>query len=202
MPNWCFNNLKISASPTQIQSLMQKAKGPESPELTEHVPFSMLPFVEHLISEDYETNWYNENCELLGCKWFPEIVKEDIEVYEDFVLLRFETPWAPSTDATRHIANWLLSQGHAFRIEHSYEEFGEAFCGLLTIDNDDESEEMGHLYEIFGDDMSVYDDHYLQEIAAEFDTTVDEIKQAAKTNGSVRFCPDFYTASRDALSDL
>lgn len=191
MPNWCSNYIEISASKEAITRLIKTAKAKSEPDNEEIVEFSFLPFVEHLIGEDYKDNWYELNREvLLGCKWFPELTHVDFE--EQRIEVSFETPWGPSYLATRHLAEWLKKHDPEFSLAHYYEEPGMGFCGIIKIDADGESELEGERIEIYVED---YDQSDIKTVASLFHVSEQAIKDIMKNHTEdewVAFYPQFF----------
>lgn len=201
MPNWCSNYLEIHASPEAIDQLLTKAKAPPCPDSQEIVEFSFLPFVEHLIPENEDA--FNTNCNLIGCKWFPDLNHIDRE--EDSVLLSFETPWSPSENATRHLASWLQQIDPQCQIIHSYEECGMAFCGILTITADGETHDQGDYFEIECNEVGYSDDSDLEYITEHFEITTGEIRkqaQACAEYGYLAFYPKFFEGYGSSSASL
>jgi len=201
MPNWCSNYLTIEASPEAIQALLLKANASENPYSDRIVEFSFLPFVQHLIPDNYKDNSYHLNCDvLIGCKWFPDLNHVDLDG-DNHVHLSFETPWGPSILATRHLAAWIHQLDPNARLVHEYEEPGMAFCGLLTIDSDGEEDLHGECTEVEIGELKSAPAADLEYITRTFKITVDELRILAANYSelgdeeTLYFYPDFYKDS-------
>ncbi|MDF1816322.1 MAG: hypothetical protein P1V20_29250 [Verrucomicrobiales bacterium] len=193
MPNWCSNYIEISASKEAVSKLCAAARAPSCPGSKTTVEFSFLPFVEHLLPDDYENNIGETNYDLIGCKWFPQFNHMDHN--GDQLHISFETPWGPSENATRHLAAWLEELDPEFQIIHSYEETGMAFCGLLEIDKNGERSSHGDRYEIDCAEINTDDDIDLECIISTFEISAEEIHKAAAGNseyGYLAFYPEFF----------
>jgi len=200
MPNWCYNHIEINASPDAIKKLIQNAKAPASPQHKEIVEFSYLPFVKHLLPQNYEDEWYSSYREILGSKWFPDISIFDVDT--DSLTLGFDSAWAPTTTGTEHIAQWLRShtQGE-FSIIHSYEEAGMAFCGVLTVSRSGSEEQYGDMLELYLDDPILQDEADTDEFLKQIDVSREQLREwiaEAEHEDYLRFIPEFYADhSRD-----
>ena len=118
MPNWCYNNVKISFDSENESELRDKVA--EDKEL-----FSQF----FPIPEEEKENWYDWNVSNWGTKW--DATPMDITWEDDCVHFRMDTAWGPPTrfyEKMEQLGYW---------IEAYYLEEGMAFCGQYMDGNDD-----------------------------------------------------------------
>ena len=119
MPNWCYNNVKISFDSENEQELRDAIDSDKD-------LFSQFhPMPE---TEDKEA-WYGWNIANWGTKW--DAAPFDIEWEDDCVNFRLETAWSPPI----HFYEKMEELG--YDIEAYYLEEGMAFCGQYMDGNDD-----------------------------------------------------------------
>jgi hypothetical protein len=194
MPNWCTNYIEFCACENVIAALLKKARGPVSPfDDDNNAGFSLLPFVEHLLPDTYSETWYEDNINILGCKRFPYIEENQLHISEGMLSMSFLTPWAPSDNATRHIAKWMSEQGFEYSINHAYDEAGCSYCGVLTIDSEiGETEEIGSYTSLCSEEILAMDEEELAQVSKDFDMSQEELLRHAKMDDFVVICPPFY----------
>ena len=110
MPNWCYNNVKVSFDSENEQAL-REALDSEKELFNELLPRPA----------DQDENWYDWNISNWGTKW--DTKPYDIEWDDDVVTFRLETAWGPPIGFYDH----LQSLGYIVRAY--YLEEGMAFTG-------------------------------------------------------------------------
>ena len=118
MPNWCYNNVKISFDSENESELRDKVS--EDKEL-----FSQF----FPIPEEEKENWYDWNITNWGTKW--DATPADVNWEDDCVRFRMDTAWGPPTrfyEKMEQLGYW---------VEAYYLEEGMAFCGQYMDGNDD-----------------------------------------------------------------
>ena len=119
MPNWCYNNVKISFDSGNESELRDKLS--EDKDL-----FSQFhPMPE---TEDKDA-WYGWNISNWGTKW--DATPTNINWEDDCVTFQLETAWSPPI----HFYEKMEELG--YDIEAYYLEEGMAFCGQYMDGNDD-----------------------------------------------------------------
>ena len=192
MPHWCQNKLEIKASKEAIAALKTKAKGKSNPLSEEIEEFSFLPFVDHLIPEDYEKTWHGTNHELLGCKWFPQ--HADCQVTDTTLTVRFDTPWDPSLRATEHVGSWIATIDPDSVLTHSYNESGCGFCGVMEISSDGIAHDEGAFFTFERDELTEMTDQEISRISQATGRSIKEIRMLPQTSDEefIDVFPRFY----------
>ena len=119
MPNWCYNNVRISFDSENETELRDKLS--EDKDLFSQ--FHPMPETED------KDGWYGWNLANWGTKW--DAAPFDIEWEDDCVNFRLETAWSPPI----HFYEKMEELG--YDIEAYYLEEGMAFCGQYMDGNDD-----------------------------------------------------------------
>ena len=119
MPNWCYNNVKISFD-SENESELRDAIDSDKDLFSQFHPMPE--------TEDKDA-WYGWNIANWGTKW--DAAPFDIEWEDDCVNFRLETAWSPPI----HFYEKMEELG--YDIEAYYLEEGMAFCGQYMDGNDD-----------------------------------------------------------------
>jgi hypothetical protein len=137
MPNWCTNYLTITSTDKAMMDKIRKGvyndKGlfalfyPIPEELNyevSHPPTKTEEEIQALTEKYGAGDWYSWSIKNWGCKWDAR----DFDIYEDnnedFLSLRFDTPWGPPIDFYRTFA-----EDYKVTISADYREEGMEFCG-------------------------------------------------------------------------
>lgn len=118
MPNWCYNNVKISFDSDNESELRDKVS--EDKEL-----FSQF----FPIPEEEKENWYDWNISNWGTKWDAKPI--NIEWESDCVTFNLDTAWGPP------IMFYEKMEQLGYWVEAYYLEEGMAFVGQYMDGNDD-----------------------------------------------------------------
>jgi hypothetical protein len=118
MPNWCYNNVKISFDSDNESELRDKVS--DDKELFGQ--FFPIP-------EEEKENWYDWNITNWGTKW--DATPNNVNWENDCVTFNIDTAWGPPTrfyEKMEELGYW---------VEAYYLEEGMAFCGQYMDGNDD-----------------------------------------------------------------
>jgi len=118
MPNWCYNNVKISFDSENEQELRDKVRFDKDL----FCQFAPMP-------ESVGDGWYEWNISNWGTKWDAQPF--DINWEDDCVTFQLETAWSPP------IGFYEKMEELGYDIEAYYLEEGMAFCGQYMDGNDD-----------------------------------------------------------------
>jgi hypothetical protein len=192
MPNWCDNTITITAADEVLELLLQKAKGPKYEDSTEIVDFSYYQFFTKelgLIPPD-ENLVCEYNNETLGCKWYPEVYH--VEKGEEYLVLGFQSAWAPPEQGTKRIMDWLAEYDDTAQATHTFYEPGCIFCGVLTYGHGVDSLQEGEYHELDSAAILESSDEDLQLLANVGETTIDALKQLAEETDEITICPPWF----------
>ena len=144
MPNWCYNNLDISAkTPEQTEMLERVSKAEDGAGFISQ--FLPLPDVlkdttapsrddmpseqrEALIAETGYDNWYTWQVENWGTKWDPEVMSADFDGIT--LSLSFDSAWSPPIA----FYEWLHENG--YEVSATYYEPGMDYAGEWCMGDD------------------------------------------------------------------
>lgn len=199
MPNWCDNYLAISAEPQVIQALLEKATAKASPNCDVIRKFSYLPFVQDVIDncENYSERWYEVNIASLGCKWFPVIEADMVNISETEITISFDSAWSPPLEGTRAIGDWLRAQGFHFTLILTYEEPSNAFCGVYTADQHGELDQHGDYIEVEAEELRQGKAEDYAGLCQSFGISFEALQARAEEGVEyVTLAPTFYTDAR------
>ena len=126
MPNWCYNNVKISFDSENEQELRDKVRFDKDL----FCQFAPMP-------ESVGDGWYEWNISNWGTKWDAQPF--DINWEDDCVTFQLETAWSPP------VGFYEKMEELGYDIEAYYLEEGMAFCGQYMDGNDDYYEYGGML---------------------------------------------------------
>lgn len=141
MPNWCYNNFKVSGPKKDIdefESFLDKHEGKNwfdfflpTPEELEKVnsPNNDASLAEQLYEKYGATDWYTWNVENWGCKW--NCTADNWLREEDSISFSFQSPWSPPI----HLYEFI--EDHDLHVEASYLEEGMCFIGCYSDGMDD-----------------------------------------------------------------
>lgn len=151
MPNWCYNNLDITATTDEQKAVLDKVSKAEAadgfigmfmptPEIlkgtTSPAPADLDPELrQQMIAETGFDNWYDWQVANWGTKWDPEIL--NCEFDGTTMSVSFDSAWAPPIG----FYEFLKEQG--YEVMANYYEPGMDFGGFWE-DGDDR-----HLEDIF-----------------------------------------------------
>lgn len=122
MANWCFNSLTITPSKNNLSKFVEDFKNLG---ITDSI-FEGLIGVKENFKEHFGTKWDIPKSDI------NNIDDEDIDLWDDFVLLEFHTAWTPCEGFTRD-----LSEKYGLEIKHFYSEPGCDFSGeYLYLDGE------------------------------------------------------------------
>ena len=120
MPNWCYNNVKISANGNEeLLKKLQDAVQENKELFNQFVP----------IPESEKDNWYSWNCENWGTKWDSE--PHNIDWDDDTVSFSMDTAWSPPVEFYRKMEEL------GYHVEAYYHEEGMGFVGYYEDGHDD-----------------------------------------------------------------
>jgi len=135
MPNWCYNNLKITANTDAHRAALVAIMVAAT---TDQEIFNvMVPRPDTVFTGDFGpvereihgfNNWYDWNNANWGTKWDTTVTSSSVD--GDTVSLSFDTAWSPPIA----MYNTLVTQG--FTVVADYYEPGMMFCGIW--DNGDD----------------------------------------------------------------
>jgi hypothetical protein len=122
MPNWCSNEVVITANdPAVIEKIMSIAPGEDS-------EFSMENFVPTPNELLEGTGWYEWRIKEWGTKW--DMSELYMSTSERSISLGYSTAWSPN------IAFWeSFSKFYPVKISHQYLEEGMCFIGEASIED-------------------------------------------------------------------
>jgi hypothetical protein len=133
MPNWCVNNLQLTGTVEQIDSIKQKLDACEGKDFFD----VFVPNAEHAGQGDGE-RWYGYNLENYGCKWNCNTFDYEVDGEGTNITIRFDSPWGPPIALFETIYNEQELGVLAY-----YEESGMAFCGRWEDGSDEYYEYSG-----------------------------------------------------------
>lgn len=116
MPNWCMNNLQITAKPEQINELTQALEKCEGEDFFD----IFVPNAEEAGEGD---DWYGYNSATYGCKWNCKAYEWDVDGEGTTISISFDSPWGPPDALFNTISDRFES------VVAYYYEPGMAFCG-------------------------------------------------------------------------
>jgi len=106
MPNWCYNNLDITATNDEQKAVLEKVSKAEAQE----------------VWVDGCNNWYDWQVQNWGTKWDPEIFGS-CNYDGETLTVSFESAWAPPIA----FYEWLVEQG--YEVSANYYEPGMDYAG-------------------------------------------------------------------------
>jgi hypothetical protein len=168
MPNWCTNYLQIKSKDKTIMDKIRKGVYnddklfalfyPLPEELNydlSHPPTKTDEEIQALKEKYGAGDWYSWSLKNWGCKWDACDFDIQEDNNEDYLSLRFSTPWGPPIDFYRNFA-----EDYKVEINADYSEEGMDFCGKFqSLVKDGEvyiSEDYRNLDEIKEDILSRY----------------------------------------------
>lgn len=116
MPNYCFNEIKITGDNDKIIGITKKIKSSKNDLLFETLIGKHPKYTDE--------NWYEKNCEWFGCKWDVSINECNIEFGDDFIIMNLHTAWSPAEPFCK-----TLSKKYSVNVEIKYFESGCDFAG-------------------------------------------------------------------------
>ena len=144
MPNWCYNNLDITATNDEQKAMLEKVSKAEPAEgfigmflpLPEILKDTTSPTPQDLDEVQQQTmiaqtgfdNWYDWQVHNWGTKWDPEVM--DCNFDGTTMSVSFDSAWAPPIA----FYEWLKEQG--YEVSANYYEPGMDFAGEW-VDGDD-----------------------------------------------------------------
>ena len=129
MPNWCYNNLKVSGDLTKLKDFYEKSKDKEGNFRLDGLhPTPTSPENE----SELFPGWYTWRINNWGTKWDVDatVKCEPSEAYQSLEL-SFDSAWGPPIEWLQHVA--ALYPELDFVMD--YMEPGMAFCGVATGSN-------------------------------------------------------------------
>jgi len=182
MPNWCYNNVDITATTEEGKALLERVSRAEAADgffgmflpLPEILRDTVSPTPDNLdsvqrqvmIAQTGHTNWYDWQVANWGTKWDIDPVSEDFDGVT--LSLSFDSAWAPPVQ----FYEYLREQG--FEVSANYYEPGMAYAGewvngedfmiddvyaLARLETSELSEQEYNILDQFG----VYDDLAMME---------------------------------------
>jgi hypothetical protein len=137
MPNWCYNNLDITATTPEQKAVLERVSRAEPedgfiglfmplPEIlkdtTSPAPDDLDPELrEQMIRETGFDNWYDWQVANWGTKWDPDV--EVLDWDGTTLSVSFDSAWSPPIG----FYEWLTEQGYA--VSANYYEPGMNFAG-------------------------------------------------------------------------
>lgn len=128
MPNWCMNNLQITASVDEIKEIELQLDQCEGKSFFD----IFVPNSEEAGKGD---DWYSYNCATYGCKWNCDASDWDVDGEGTTISISFDSPWGPPEELFKTISERYYS------VLAYYYEPGMAFCGKF-MDGYDECYEI------------------------------------------------------------
>lgn len=100
MPNWVYNDVRISGKPEDVNAFLSKAaQVNEWNEGERFMNFSFTNFVAPGEGVDYEKDWYEWNVNNWGVRGDARLADIDLSPDESSALICFETAWGIPTPA-------------------------------------------------------------------------------------------------------
>lgn len=144
MPNWCYNNLDITAKTPEQKEMLEKVSKAEAadgfigmfmplPEILEDTTSPTPQDIDEvqqnaMIAQTGYDNWYDWQVNNWGTKWDPEIVSCDFD--GETLSVSFDSAWSPPIA----FYEWLVEQG--YEVSANYYEPGMDYAGEW-VDGDD-----------------------------------------------------------------
>lgn len=138
MPNWCYNNLDITATNDEQKAVLEKVSKAEAADgfisMFLPLPEALKDTVKGSGEEAQEVwvdgcnNWYDWQVQNWGTKWDPEVM--DCDYDGETLTVSFDSAWAPPVA----FYEWLQEQG--YQVSANYYEPGMDFAGEW-VDGDD-----------------------------------------------------------------
>lgn len=148
MPNWCYNDLRIShEDKSKVDELVKFLEDNEDAEK----PEKGLGYFFNPIPADEEENWYQWNVDNLGTKWdfhVQDFSRDD----DNEVWCNFDTAWSPPIS----LYEYLTENG--WDVSAQYHEPGMGFVGEY-VDGEDSSYDYDFDDEDWSDDVP---DHLIE----------------------------------------
>jgi len=144
MPNWCYNNLSITATNDEQKAMLERVSKAEAddgfigmfmplPEIlkdtTSPSPADLDPELRtKMITETGFDNWYDWQVANWGTKWDPDV--QGAEFDGETLSVSFDSAWSPPIG----FYEYLVEQG--YEVDANYYEPGMDFGGFW-VDGDD-----------------------------------------------------------------
>ena len=128
MPNWCSNNLQITATESEIKEIKEALDKSEGKEFFD----IFVPSAEQAGKGE---EWYAYNVEVYGFKWNCDTMSWDVDSEGTTITISFDSPWSPPSQLYETLAERYQS------VVAYYYEPGMAFCGKF-VDGFDETFEI------------------------------------------------------------
>jgi hypothetical protein len=144
MPNWCYNNLDITANTPEQKEMLERVSRAEPAEgfislfmpLPEILKDTTSPTPQNIDEVQQQTmiaqtgfdNWYDWQVHNWGTKWDPEVMSADWD--GETLSVSFDSAWAPPIA----FYEWLQEQGYT--VYANYYEPGMDYGGFYE-DGDD-----------------------------------------------------------------
>lgn len=145
MPNWCYNNLDITATTDEQKAQLERVSKAEPADgfigmflpLPEILKDTTSPTPDDLdtvqrstmIAQTGHDNWYNWQVANWGTKWDPEVM--DCDYDGETLTVSFDSAWAPPIK----FYEWLVENG--YEVNANYYEPGMDFGGFWVDGEDD-----------------------------------------------------------------
>ena len=136
MPNWCFNQLKLTCSEDSLKRFYEENKNNEEDQELDFL--KSVPQPEHISSTNGDLssnelltipNWYNWNLSNLGTKW--NVRDAEYINNNENIIYNFETAWSPPIPWVFKVS--IKYSEITFELDYSEEAMG--FAGLIEIKN-------------------------------------------------------------------
>lgn len=163
MPNWCFNQLEIVGSNTQLLNALELLKEEGKKELTFNIakPQPHNLYKDSISSDDVEKlnaagipNWYDWNIYNWGTKW--DACNSYIDLQDEFLDITFETAWSPPIGWFYALVDRLKEKKIDVRVLLKYHEEGMGFCGSILMEEDYELYEYEGAIKLIQEDVGYY----------------------------------------------
>ena len=118
MPNWCNNDVTITASKEKIDALVDVLTN-----FQEETGVRELFAVIRPRPADQEDNWYEWNCSNWGTKWDASVYHWD-QTDEQTIQVSFDTAWSPPLA----LYEYMVANGYS--VSATYNEPGMCFAGI------------------------------------------------------------------------
>lgn len=153
MPNWCYNNLDITATTDEQKAVLEQVSKAEPAEgfigmflpLPEILKDTTSPTPQDIdevqqqamIAQTGYDNWYDWQVANWGTKWDPELIDCDFD--GETLSVSFDSAWSPPIA----FYEWLVEQG--YEVSANYYEPGMDLGGFWTDGNDVYLEDVSNL---------------------------------------------------------
>lgn len=173
MPNWCYNNLDITATNDEQKAMLERVSRaePEDGFIGQFIPLPEIlknttspapkdidaELQQKMIAETGHDNWYDWQVSNWGTKWDPDVMSAEFD--GTTLSVSFDSAWSPPIG----FYEWLQAQG--YEVYANYYEPGMDYGGFW-IDGDDNC--ISDVSEIARQDEESWDDDFreLNEIYA------------------------------------